>query len=153
MKRQFFRFLLPGVVCLLSSLQLFAASVGTVSGTIKDATGGVVPNVKLTLTSTTTNTATNTNTDREGQFQFIQVNPTTYSLVAEAQGFKKTTVPSLVVQVDQNTHVDLTLEVGSVGDSITVEDAAPILFGPSHFEFRLVHVGRLRKCRGLSDDL
>ncbi len=127
MKRQFFRFMLPGVVCLLSALQLFAASVGTVTGTVKDATGAVVPGVKLTLTSTTTNTAAAGITNRDGDFTFIQVVPTTYSLLAEAQGFKKISVPAVLVQVDQITRVDLTLEVGAVGDTITVEDVSPLL--------------------------
>ena len=127
MKQRFFRFLLPGVVCLLSSLQLFAASVGSVTGTVKDATGAVVPGVKLTLTSTTTNTSAAGATNRDGDFTFIQVVPTTYSLIAEAQGFKKISVPAVLVQVDQITRVDLTLEVGAVGDTITIEEASPIL--------------------------
>src|SRR5262249_567062 len=79
------------------------------------------------LTSTSTNTSNVANTNRDGDYQFIQVTPATYSLVAEAQGFKKISVPNVLVQVDQITRVDLTLEVGAVGDTITIEEAAPIL--------------------------
>ena len=127
MKTRFSNVLLASVVCLLSSTQVFAASAGTVSGVIRDATGAVIPGVTLTLTSTATNTASGATSDREGQYQFIQVAPTSYTMIAEAKGFKKTTVSSVLVQVDQNTHLDLALEVGAVGDSITVEEAAPIL--------------------------
>ncbi len=127
MKHRFVRFSLLAAVCLCSAYSTFAASVGTVTGTIKDASGAVIPNVKLGLKSTTTNTLTTATTNREGEFQFIQVPPTTYSLTAEISGFKKTAVSNVLVQVDQNTHVDLTLQVGSTGESVTISDAAPIL--------------------------
>ena len=118
------------VACLIgvaSALSIFGASVGTVGGTIKDATGAVVPNVKLTLVSTTTNTAATTSTNREGEYQFIQLVPATYALTAEIGGFKKISISSVLVQVDQNTRVDLTLEIGNTGESVTVGDVAPIL--------------------------
>ena len=118
------------VACLIgvaSALSIFGASVGTVGGTIKDATGAVVPNVKLTLVSTTTNTAATSSTNREGEYQFIQLVPATYALTAEIGGFKKISISSVLVQVDQNTRVDLTLEIGNTGESVTVGDVAPIL--------------------------
>lgn len=82
----------------------------------------------MTLTSTGTNAAVNTTTNTNGEFQFLNLAPTTYSLVAEAQGFKKTTVSSVVVQVDQITHLELVLEVGNLTESVQVEGGvAPLL--------------------------
>jgi len=127
MKDRFSNFLLAGTLCLAGATATLGASVGTVTGTIKDATGAIIPGVKLTLTSTTTNTTTNATTNREGEYQFIQLSPTTYSLTAETAGFKRVSVPSVLVQVDQNTRVDLTLEVGSTGESVTISEVAPIL--------------------------
>jgi hypothetical protein len=109
------------------ALQVIGAPVGTVSGTVKDATGAVIPSVRLTLTSTGTNAAVNTVTNPEGEFQFLNLPPATYTLVAEAQGFKKTTVSSVLVQVDQATHLELVLEIGNVTESVSVESAAPLL--------------------------
>src|SRR5215831_15568653 len=63
----------------------------------------------------------------EGEFQLLQLPPATYKLVAEAPGFKKASVLSILVQVDQITHVDVTLEVGNVTETVQVEAAAPIL--------------------------
>jgi hypothetical protein len=101
--------------------------VGSVAGTIKDASGAIVPQAKLTLTSTTTNSQLTVISNPEGEFQFLQLAPTTYRLTAEAAGFKKATVASVLVQVDQITHVDITLEVGNVTETVQVEAAAPIL--------------------------
>jgi hypothetical protein len=114
-------------LCVLGVCQIFAAPVGSISGTVKDASGAVVPSVKLLLTSTGTNAQVTATTNPSGEFQFLNLPPTTYELVAESQGFKKITVSSVLVQVDQITHLELVLEVGSVTDSVQVESVAPLL--------------------------
>src|SRR5258706_8627054 len=115
------------IFTLLAAILAFASPVGSISGTVKDSTGAVVPSVKLTLTSPATNAQFTVTTNPDGDFQFLQLPPATYSLVAEAQGFKKVNVSSVLVQVDQITHLDLTLEVGTLTESIQVEGVAPLL--------------------------
>jgi hypothetical protein len=105
----------------------WASPVGSIAGTVKDASGGVIAHAKLILTNTSTNAQMTTESNPQGEFQFLQLGPATYSLVAEMQGFKKTAVPSVLVQVDQITHLELMLEVGSVAESVQVEAAAPLL--------------------------
>jgi hypothetical protein len=104
-----------------------AAPVGSIAGTVKDASGAVIPSVKLTLTNTATNAQLTTTANPQGEFQFLDLPPTTYSLVAEASGFKRTSVASVLVEVDQITHLELALEVGTLSESISVEDVAPLL--------------------------
>jgi hypothetical protein len=106
---------------------LMASPVGSIAGTVKDSSGALVPAVKLTLTNTQTNAHWNTVTNSGGEFQFPQLAPANYSLVAENSGFKRATVNSVLVQVDQVTHIDLALEVGNVTESVQVEAAAPLL--------------------------
>ncbi|HLJ47853.1 MAG TPA: carboxypeptidase regulatory-like domain-containing protein [Bryobacteraceae bacterium] len=120
---------LVGVLLLgfLSTLSVFGSPVGSIAGTVKDSTGAIVPGVKLTLTSTATNAQVTATTNSEGEFQFLQLPPATYSLVAEANGFKKVTASSVLVQVEQITHLELTLEVGSLAESVQVEAVAPLL--------------------------
>jgi Carboxypeptidase regulatory-like domain len=115
------------IALLFGAVSLFASPVGSISGTVKDPSGAVIPGVKLTLTSTATNAHLSTVSNTTGEFQFPQLAPATYSLVAENSGFKRATAASVLVQVDQVTHIDLTLEVGSVTDSVQVEAAAPLL--------------------------
>jgi hypothetical protein len=87
----------------------------------------LVPGVKVSLTNTSTNAKLDTTTNANGEFQFLQLVPATYALAAEAQGFKKISVPSVLVQVDQITHLDLALEVGSLSESVQVEAVATLL--------------------------
>ena len=106
---------------------LLGSPVGSVAGTVKDPSGAFVPSVKVTLTNTSTNAKLETTTNANGEFQFLQLAPATYGLVAETQGFRQISVPSVLVQVDQITHVDLSLEVGSVTESVQVAAVAPLL--------------------------
>src|SRR5215470_8125230 len=112
---------------ILAASLVFGSPVGTISGSVKDSSGAVVPSVKLTLTNTSTNAHVTTTTNTDGEFQFLQLAPATYALIAEAQGFKKTNVSSVLVQVDQITHLDLVLEVGTLTESVQVEAVAPLL--------------------------
>jgi len=66
--------------------------------------------------------------DTNGGFQFLQLAPAEYSLVVESPGFKKVTERRILVQVDQITHVDVPLEIGSVAQVVEVTSAAtPLL--------------------------
>ena len=64
---------------------------GTVSGTIKDAQGGVVPGVTVTATATQTQQTRSTVTDGSGFYTFPNLQPGRYDISAELQGFKKET--------------------------------------------------------------
>ena len=119
--------LMATVLGLLCAGWLSASPVGSVAGSVKDASGALVAGVKVSLTNTSTNAKLETTTNPNGEFQFLQLAPATYSLVAEAQGFKKINVSSVLVEVDQITHLELTLEVGSLSESVQVEAVAPLL--------------------------
>src|SRR5579862_4471833 len=114
-------------LCLIGAGWLSASPVGSIQGLVKDASGALIPGVRITLTSNSTNAKQETSTNASGEFQFLNLAPTTYSVVAEAQGFKKTSVSSVLVQVDQITHLELVLEVGSLTESVQVEGVAPLL--------------------------
>src|SRR5260370_20359202 len=99
---------------LLSAVSVVASPVGSISGSVKDGTGALVPGVKLTLLNTGTNAQLGATSNANGEYQFLQLPPATYSLTAEHTGFKKTIVANVVVQVDQVTRVDLVLEIGNL---------------------------------------
>src|SRR5579862_8192379 len=114
-------------LCLIGAGWLSASPVGSIQGLVKDASGALIPGVRITLTSNSTNAKQETSTNASGEFQFLNLAPTTYSVVAEAQGFKKTSASSVLVEVDQITHLELSLEVGSLTESVQVEAVAPLL--------------------------
>src|SRR5260370_14892912 len=113
-------------VWILGACWLLASPVGSIAGSVKDASGAFMPGVKVQLTNTATNARVETITDTNGEFQFLQLAPSTYSLVVEAKGFKRA-ISTAVVQVDQITHAEFNLEVGDISQSVQVEAAAPLL--------------------------
>ncbi|PWU01670.1 MAG: hypothetical protein C5B51_22260 [Terriglobia bacterium] len=127
MKGTMIRLALVLAMLVAGAASLFASPVGSIAGTAKDGSGAVISGVKLTLVSTATNARTTVSTDVNGEFQFLQLAPATYSLTAELSGFKSASVSAVLVQVDQVTHVDLTLEVGSVTESVQVSAVSPLL--------------------------
>jgi len=105
-----------------------ASPTGSIAGSVKDQTGALVSGAKLTLTSISTNAKIGAISDSNGSFQFLQLAPAVYSLQVEANGFKKVVVDNVVVEVDQITHVDATLQIGSVAETIEVaSEAIPLL--------------------------
>jgi hypothetical protein len=119
---------------LLASLVLVFAPVasasptGSISGVVKDQSGAFVSGAKLTLINLSTNAKDETTSDANGAFQFPQLAPASYSLQVEAAGFKKEVLKDIVVQVDQITHVDASLQLGSVAETIEVTgEALPLL--------------------------
>src|SRR5262245_57776207 len=103
-------------VCILIAMctgSVAASTTGSIAGFVKDATGAVIPGVKIALTNTSTNSQLSTISNETGRFEFPQLAPASYTLVVENPGFKKTIVNALV-QVDQITRVDFELQVGDI---------------------------------------
>src|SRR4029077_19399077 len=118
-------FILLAELSLFSAATVFGSPVGSVAGSVKDASGAIVPRVKLTLVNLATNAQLAALSNANGEFQFLQLAPSTYSLSAESTGFKRTAISSVLVQADQVTHVEIVLEVGNVTESVQVEAIAP----------------------------
>ena len=84
------------VVCLfLASVLPLAAQTGfgTVTGTVKDATGAVIPSANATLTNTATGIVSKAQTNSVGSYYFGSVRPGSYTLAVEATGFKSGPAP------------------------------------------------------------
>ena len=79
---------------------------GTISGTIKDASGGVVPGVTVTATSVQTQTQTVAVTDATGYYTFPNLRPGQYVLNAELEGFKKIVRENLQLDAGSALKVD-----------------------------------------------
>src|SRR2546421_5530927 len=116
------------LVVLLVATTVSASPTGSVVGSVKDPSGSVVVGAKLTLTNVATNAKIEAVSDHNGGFQFLQLAPAVDSLRVESQGFKKLTEQSILVQVDQITHMDVALEIGSVNQIVEVSGGAiPLL--------------------------
>ncbi|MFN7826453.1 MAG: carboxypeptidase regulatory-like domain-containing protein [Acidobacteriota bacterium] len=96
-------------------------------GTVRDNSGAVVRNVKVTLTNVATNVARNVVTDESGNYVFIGLQPGAYRLTAEADGFRRVERSGVELQVNQRAQVDIELLVGAVGETVQITGSAPLL--------------------------
>ncbi|MBI4473913.1 MAG: TonB-dependent receptor, partial [Acidobacteria bacterium] len=111
------------------SLPAFAQlSTGTISGTLQDATGAVIPGVMVTLSRPgTIGGSQETVTNERGSYQFSRLVPGRYGVRAELPGFKTAVHEDLVVNADVTVRANMTLEVGELTDTVTVTGEAPLL--------------------------
>ena len=116
------------VLVLATSLSLYGQSTyGTVDGTVVDSSGAVVAGAQVTLTNTGTQEKHTQTTGNEGGYKFVNVMPSEYRLDITRSGFKHFARTNVVVQVQQETHVDATLPVGQVAETVEVTSETPLL--------------------------
>src|SRR5260370_18899925 len=100
---------------------------GSITGTVTDSSGAVVPNVSITATNTSTNFKYDTKTNDAGVYnlQFLPIGQ--YSLSAEAAGFKKTVLGPFGLETNQIARIDIAMTVGQVSEQVEVTRVSPIL--------------------------
>jgi hypothetical protein len=98
-----------------------------VTGRVVDQTGAVTAAASIVLTNVSAGTKLVTQANAEGYYTFSRLDPGQYELAVQHPGFRNVVRKGIVLQVDQTARVDVTLEVGSVTDSIEVTGAAPLV--------------------------
>jgi outer membrane receptor protein involved in Fe transport len=120
---------LLAAVLLVPSLSI--AQIGqtaTLTGSVADQSGAVLPGVTVTVTGESLiGGARTTVTDENGVYRFPTLPPGTYSVSAELSGFKPFTQQDVRLQLGQTITVDPRLEVGGFEDRITVAGGAPVV--------------------------
>jgi hypothetical protein len=97
------------------------ATTTSLVGTVTDTSGKLIPNAKVTATETRTHDTYNATTNAQGNYNFEFVRVGVYSITVEQAGFQKITKTGIIVDVDQTVRTDITLPVGAVSQSVTVE--------------------------------
>src|ERR1700674_4489764 len=97
----------------------------TISGTIVDATGAVVPNVKIVVKNASTGSIANAATNGVGVFDAPNLPPAVYELTASATGFSTLVRKAITLTVGQELVLNLTLQVGNTTQQIEVTTEAP----------------------------
>jgi hypothetical protein len=115
------------VILLSCSIAFGQTTFGSVVGTITDPSGAVVPGVQVTLTNLATNGKTTTATNADGIYEFVNVEPGNYRVDAEKGGFKHFSRSPVVVQTQQSYRINVTMQLGSVTQSVQVTAATPLL--------------------------
>jgi Carboxypeptidase regulatory-like domain/TonB-dependent Receptor Plug Domain/TonB dependent receptor len=115
------RVFLLGCAILSGSRAAWAQTTGAIRGTATDQSGALVPQAKVTAVSTGTDTRRVATTDSDGAFEIPEMAVGTYSVMAEAKGFKKFVANGVVVSIGHVAVVDVAFQVGGSTDTVTVE--------------------------------
>ncbi len=100
---------------------------GSILGTVKDPSGAIVPNAKVTLLNTATSVSFTTDTNVSGNYSFPAIKTGAYQVTVEAPGFKKSVRSGIQLSIQQQAEIDFTLETGDISQSVEVTAAAPLL--------------------------
>ncbi len=103
------------------------AVTATLLGMVTDNTGAAVPGATVTILENATGIPHTGTTNESGNYTFPDLPPGGYSVSAEAKGFKKEVRAGVDVIVNSSTRVDLTLQPGSVSETVTVTGAPAIM--------------------------
>ncbi len=99
----------------------------TVSGTVSDSTGAVVPNTAVTVTELNTGSVSKTTSDNAGQYVVPFLAPGTYRIEAQAEGFQKVLRNRITLTAGDHPIVNLTLALGNTSQTVTVTSDAPLI--------------------------
>src|SRR5262245_51643046 len=121
-------FLLATLMALLASaVVLGQTTTATLSGVVKDASGALVPDVKVTARNADTGATRDATTDSEGRYNLTNLGPGQYEVRAERAGFKTAAQSGVILTVGGATVLDLTIQIGEVSDVVEVKQEEPLI--------------------------
>ncbi len=119
--------LLATLVSAVPNQVLAQISSASLSGTVKDPAGAVVPGATVTLQNVDTSVASTTTSNGDGNYTFQNLNPGNYTVEATAKGFQVNQVPPFTLTVGQKASINFALEVGNASSVVTVQGTTPQL--------------------------
>src|SRR5580700_7023073 len=123
-----FKFLTVSLgVLLLCSPAFSQGSTGRILGTVTDQSGGVIAGATVSVVDTARGLTRTLTTDDAGEYSAPNLIPGSYTVRAEAKGFKKIERQNVGIQVGQEIRVDLTVQPGEQEQTVTVTEAVPLV--------------------------
>ncbi len=116
-----------GIGILISPAFLRAQATGTMSGYVKDSSGGFIPQAKVTATHVQHGTTFPTETNGEGFYSFPALDPGEYAVTIEKESFQRSVHKGVMLSVGQNLRLDATLTVGTLAQEISVTAQTPLV--------------------------
>ena len=118
---------LAGLLLASSALYAQAVSTASITGTVRDTSGGVLPGVTVTATQTDTGLMRAAVTDADGGYLLTALPSGPYRLEFALQGFRTYVQSGIVLQVNTNPTINASLQVGEVSETIQVAAEAPLI--------------------------
>src|ERR1700690_279703 len=116
-----------GLVQLTSQLAFGQIDQGSITGTVQDSSGAVLPNASVTLTNTDNGLVLQSHTDAGGGYTFSPVRIGNYQVSATASGFSTTTQQNIKVDVQQHVVINLQLKPGAATETVEVTSSVPLM--------------------------
>jgi hypothetical protein len=129
MRKRLFLLFRLSLVLLAAALGLPAAAQtsGEIRGVVTDTSGAAVAGATVTATNAATGAVRRAATNDEGIYNLPSLQPGVYALRVEQQGFKAALRDNIELQIQQVASIDISLEIGQVGETVTVTGGAPLL--------------------------
>lgn len=115
------------VIVLSTGTALAQRDLGTITGTVSDPTGAIVPSANITITENATGLSYKVQTGANGDYTRPALKPGVYTVTAEAVGFRRVAQQNVVVTAGERVGVPITLTVGDVSESVVVSAEAALL--------------------------
>ena len=126
--RKFTKMLILGLALFVTQVTVLGqGTTGSLTGTITDQNNAVVAGATITLLSNVAAGERSAVTDSNGAFDFQALLPGNYTISVEAKGFKKAIARDIVISVNLATQVNVQLEIGLAGESVTVTAAQEVI--------------------------
>jgi len=118
---------------------------GGISGTVFDPNGAVVPGATVVITDLGTQKVVTLTTSESGAYSATSLDPVTYSVRVEATGFKKAIIEKVKVDTATIAAVNVTLETGAVGETVTITSDAAVINTESATTTQTVNERQIRE--------
>ena len=125
--RRLFSFTLIAFASLPGVWQAAGQTTAGVNGIVTDSSGAMLLGAKVVVTNTDTGAKRNAETNDAGLYQFPLLQPGTYSINVEKEGFKHVTQDAIKLEVNQVTQIDFKMMLGAVSETVEVQSTAPLL--------------------------
>jgi hypothetical protein len=126
--RKYYALTLPVLLAFLAaSLTYSQSDVGSIVGFVKDPSGAVIPNTKITVKSESTGQSQSVTTDSTGHYTVTNLLPGNYTVTAEAAGFKTFTSTNNKLNSNSTLSLDANMAVGAASQTVEVSSTASLL--------------------------
>ncbi len=115
------------LAAVLAAASPLAAQTATVQGKILDQSGAVVPGASVVVTNANSGVRSSTTTNAQGAYTVPFLQPGTYNIRVESQGFKPALRSGVVLEIDQTAGIDFNLQVGEATQTVEVQGGTPLL--------------------------
>src|SRR6201996_2344723 len=120
--------IIAGLTMTFASAGLYAqVDTASIVGTVKDSSGALIQSASVTVQNVATGESQTVKVSDAGTYVFPYLRVGSYSVSADAGGFKKEIREGIVLDVQDRKQVDFTMQVGSNSQEVTVTDSAPLL--------------------------